>query len=76
VLAAGRQALVLVPEINLTPRLMQEFSERFPDTPLLSMHSGLADGERTQHWLQAQDGAAAIVLGTRLQFSFPCPGWR
>jgi len=65
-LAAGRQALVLVPEINLTPRLTQEFSERFPDAPLVSLHSGLADGERTRHWLQAQSGAAAIVLGTRL----------
>ncbi|MFH1605421.1 MAG: primosomal protein N', partial [Pseudomonadota bacterium] len=65
-LAAGGQALVLVPEINLTPRLTQEFHERFPDTPLVSLHSGLADGERTQHWLQAQIGAAGIVLGTRL----------
>jgi primosomal protein N' (replication factor Y) len=72
-LAAGKQALVLVPEINLTPRLMQEFGERFPDTPLVSLHSGLADGERTQHWLQAQSGAAAIVLGTRLAAFVPLP---
>jgi primosomal protein N' (replication factor Y) len=72
-LAAGGQALVLVPEINLTPRLMQEFSERFPDTPLVSLHSGLADGERTRHWLQTQSGAAAIVLGTRLAVFAPLP---
>ena len=72
-LAAGRQALVLVPEINLTPRLMQEFGERFPDTPLVSLHSGLADGERTQHWLRAQSGAAGIVLGTRLAAFVPMP---
>lgn len=72
-LAAGKQALVLVPEINLTPRLTQEFSERFPDTPLVSLHSGLADGERTRHWLQAQSGAAAIVLGTRLAVFVPMP---
>ena len=65
-LAAGGQALMLVPEINLTPRLTQEFHARFPDTPLVSLHSGLADGERTEHWLQAQIGAARIVLGTRL----------
>ena len=65
-LAAGGQALVLVPEINLTPRLTQEFRQRFPDTPLVSLHSGLTAGERTQHWLQAQSGAAGIVLGTRL----------
>jgi len=73
VLAAGKQALVLVPEINLTPRLTQEFSQRFPDTPLVSLHSGLADGERTLHWLQAQSGAAAIVLGTRLAVFVPLP---
>ncbi|MBK5103993.1 MAG: primosomal protein N' [Burkholderiales bacterium] len=72
-LAAGRQALVLVPEINLTPRLTQEFSERFPDAPLVSLHSGLAGGERTRHWLQAQSGAAAIVLGTRLAVFVPLP---
>jgi len=72
-LAAGRQALVLVPEINLTPRLTQEFRERFPDTPLVSLHSGLADGERTRHWLQAQSGAAGIVLGTRLAVFAPLP---
>jgi primosomal protein N' (replication factor Y) len=71
--AAGKQALVLVPEISLTPRLEQEFRERFPDTPLVSLHSGLADGERTQHWLQAQSGAAAIVLGTRLAVFAPLP---
>jgi len=72
-LAAGKQALVLVPEINLTPRLVEEFGERFPDTPLVSLHSGLADGERTQHWLQAQLGSAAIVLGTRLAVFVPLP---
>ena len=72
-LAAGGQVLVLVPEINLTPRLMLEFSERFPDAPLVSLHSGLADGERTQHWLQAQSGAATIVLGTRLAVFVPLP---
>jgi primosomal protein N' (replication factor Y) len=72
-LAAGRQTLVLVPEINLTPRLTQEFRERFPDTPLVSLHSGLADGERAQHWLQAQSGNAGIVLGTRLAVFAPLP---
>ena len=72
-LAAGKQALVLVPEISLTPRLEQEFRERFPGTRLVSLHSGLADGERTQHWLQAQSGAAAIVLGTRLAVFVPLP---
>jgi primosomal protein N' (replication factor Y) len=72
-LAKGGQTLVLVPEISLTPRLEQEFRERFPDTPLVSLHSGLADGERTRHWLQAQSGVAAIVLGTRLAVFAPLP---
>ena len=72
-LAAGKQTLVLVPEINLTPRWTQEFRERFPDTPLVSLHSGLADGERAQHWLQAQSGNAGIVLGTRLAVFAPLP---
>jgi primosomal protein N' (replication factor Y) len=72
-LAAGKQALLLVPEISLTPRLEQEFRERFPDTPLVSLHSGLADGARTQHWLQAQSGRAGIVLGTRLAVFAPLP---
>ena len=71
--AAGRQSLVLVPEINLTPRLTQEFRERFPDTPLVSLHSGLARDERTRSWLQAQSGQAAIVLGTRLAVFAPMP---
>lgn len=71
--AAGKQALMLVPEISLTPRLEQEFRERFPDTPLVSLHSGLADGERTRHWLQAQSGSATIVLGTRLAVFTPMP---
>jgi primosomal protein N' (replication factor Y) len=72
-LAQGKQALVLVPEINLTPRLTQELQERFPATRLVSLHSGLADGERTRHWLQAQSGAAGIVLGTRLAVFAPLP---
>ena len=72
-LADGKQALVLVPEISLTPRLEQEFRERFPGTALVSLHSGLAAGERTRHWLQAQSGAAAIVLGTRLAVFVPMP---
>jgi len=74
--AAGNQALVLVPEINLTPRLTQEFCARFPDTPLVTLHSGLGEGVRTQHWLRAQSGAAAIVLGTRLAAFAPCRSLR
>jgi primosomal protein N' (replication factor Y) (superfamily II helicase) len=65
-LAAGQQALVLVPEINLTPQLEARFAERFPDRRLVSLHSGLTPAQRLRHWLFAHLGAADLVLGTRL----------
>ncbi len=65
-LAAGRQALVLVPEINLTPQLEQRFAARFPGRRLVSLHSGLTPAQRLQHWLAAHLGEADLVLGTRL----------
>lgn len=70
-LAQGKQALILVPEINLTPQLLQVFEQRFPQQIIASLHSGLADGERAQAWLQAQTGQARIVLGTRLAIFTP-----
>ncbi len=66
VLQRGGQVLLLVPEINLTPQLENYFHSRFPDVNLVSLHSGLAEGERLHNWQQAQSGAAQIVLGTRL----------
>ena len=66
VLRRGGQALLLVPEINLTPQLENYFRSRFPDVNLISLHSGLSEGERLHNWQQAQQGAAQIVLGTRL----------
>lgn len=65
-LQRGEQVLLLVPEINLTPQLEQYFHQRFPDTPLVSLHSGLSEAARLAHWQQAQNGTARIVLGTRL----------
>jgi len=65
-LAAGRQALVLVPEINLTPQLEQRFAARFPGRRLVSLHSALTPAQRLQHWLSAHLGEADLVLGTRL----------
>ncbi|MDX8399771.1 MAG: primosomal protein N' [Gallionellaceae bacterium] len=73
VLKQGKQALLLVPEINLTPQLENYFRSRFPDTELLSLHSGLSKGERTKKWLRAQSGEASIVLGTRLSVFTPLP---
>ncbi|HET8610552.1 MAG TPA: primosomal protein N' [Burkholderiales bacterium] len=65
-LAAGRQALLLVPEIALTPQLETMLAARFPDTKIASLHSNLNDSERLHHWLSAERGEARIVLGTRL----------
>ena len=66
VLQRGGQVLLLVPEINLTPQLENYFHSRFPDVNLISLHSGLGEGERLHNWQQAQSGTAWIVLGTRL----------
>jgi primosomal protein N' (replication factor Y) (superfamily II helicase) len=65
-LAAGRQALVLVPEINLTPQLEARFAERFAGRHIVSLHSGLTPAQRLRSWLAAHLGAADLVLGTRL----------
>lgn len=64
VLAQGKQALVLVPEIGLTPQTIARFRERF-NAPIEVMHSGLNDSERLNVWLKARNGEAAIVIGTR-----------
>lgn len=63
---AFTQVLILVPEINLTPQLEGNIRTRFPAMQLATLHSGLAEGERMQHWLAAHLGQARIVLGTRL----------
>ncbi|HGJ5881202.1 MAG TPA: primosomal protein N', partial [Arsenophonus nasoniae] len=64
ILAKGKQALVLVPEISLTPQTIQRFSERF-NAPVDVLHSALNDSERLAVWLRAQKGHSAIVIGTR-----------
>jgi len=65
-LAAGKQALVLVPEINLTPQLEARFTERFAGRHIVAMHSGLTPAQRLRNWLAAHLGLADLVLGTRL----------
>jgi primosomal protein N' (replication factor Y) len=72
-LERGRQALVLVPEISLTPQLEARFREAFPDAGLATLHSGLQDVARTSAWLAAARGKAGIVLGTRLAVLAPLP---
>ena len=68
-----RQALILVPEISLTPQLEAHFAARFPGEVQVSLHSGLAEQERAQRWSAVQSGAARIVLGTRLAVFTPLP---
>lgn len=75
VLAAGRQVLLMVPEINLTPQLEGALRARLegllgPDG-LAVMHSGLSDGERLQAWSRAQRGQARMLLGTRMAIFAP-----
>jgi primosomal protein N' (replication factor Y) len=72
-LAAGRQALLLVPEIALTPQLEALVVQRFPGIPLASLHSRLAASERLEHWRAASEARARIVLGTRLAIFAPLP---
>ncbi|MGE5028074.1 MAG: primosomal protein N' [Betaproteobacteria bacterium] len=76
VLQQGGQALVLVPEINLTPQLESRFRARFPAACQVSLHSRLSAGERLRHWSMAQAGRAGIVLGTRLALFTPMPKLR
>ncbi len=61
---AGRQSMLLVPEIGLTPQLVGRLRERFGDL-LAVMHSQLSDGERVAAWRAAREGRAAVIVGTR-----------
>jgi primosomal protein N' (replication factor Y) len=63
---ATAQALVMVPEINLTPQLEARFKERFGSGAVVSLHSGMTNPQRLASWLAAHSGAARIVLGTRM----------
>ncbi|WP_368646638.1 primosomal protein N' [Castellaniella ginsengisoli] len=72
VLAAGRQVLLLVPEINLTPQLEHSVRARLGDR-LAVIHSRLSEGDRLRAWLRASRGQADILLGTRLALFTPLP---
>lgn len=72
ILDAGKQALVLIPEIGLTPQTIARFERRF-QCPVASMHSGMNDRERLDAWLMAQQGLARIVVGTRSAIFTPLP---
>jgi primosomal protein N' (replication factor Y) len=72
VLKQGKQVLVLVPEIGLTPQTISRFKSRF-HCDIALLHSGLNDSKRLQAWQHAQTGKASIILGTRSAIYTPLP---
>ncbi len=72
VLAAGRQVLVLAPEIGLTPQLIQRFRARLGGH-IAVLHSGLSDRERLDNWLACAGGDADVLIGTRSALFTPLP---
>lgn len=78
--ACPTQALVMVPEINLTPQLEERFTQRFAGRfgagAVVSLHSGMTNPQRLKSWLAAHNGTARIVLGTRMAVFASMPGLR
>ncbi|MCR4406396.1 MAG: primosomal protein N' [Anaerolineae bacterium] len=72
VLAQGRQGIVLVPEIALTPQTIRRFAARFP-ARIAVLHSGLSDGERFDAWRRIRAGLADVVIGPRSALFAPLP---
>jgi primosomal protein N' (replication factor Y) (superfamily II helicase) len=73
IIAAGQQALFLVPEINLTPQLADRIAAALPNVVIAVLHSRLAAGERHRRWMAAATGVAQLVVGTRLAVFTPMP---
>ena len=72
-IAANGQVLLLVPEINLTPQLEERIAHALPGRRVVTLHSGLAAGERRENWTAAANGDADLVVGTRLAVFVPLP---
>ena len=72
VIQQGKQALILVPEISLTPQTIARF-ERYFTVPLVALHSGLSDRQRRDAWVLAKQAKALIVIGTRSALFTPLP---
>jgi len=72
-LAQGRQGIVLVPEIALTPQTAQRFEERLGKTRVAVLHSQMTEGERAEAWRAARDGQLAAVIGARSALFAPMP---
>ncbi|MFV2054979.1 MAG: primosomal protein N' [Thiohalomonadales bacterium] len=71
-IAAGRQVLVLIPEIGLSPQMLQRFQQRLSSLVVM-LHSGLGSKARLNNWLSAQQGDAGVVIGTRSAVFAPMP---
>ncbi|MBT4011509.1 MAG: DEAD/DEAH box helicase family protein, partial [Planctomycetaceae bacterium] len=71
VISYGRQAIVLVPEISLTPQTRQRFRSRFDKVAVL--HSHLSDAERHWHWQQIAQGEVQVIVGARSAIFAPAP---
>ena len=70
------QALILVPEINLTPQLERRVRAYFPNKKMVVLHSGISEKKRGIAWYEAVTGKAQIILGTRLAALTPLPNLR
>lgn len=70
ILSKGKQALVLVPEISLTPQTIRRFKQHF-NAPIDILHSGLTEKERLAVWLRSKNGENAVVVGTRSSLFTP-----
>ncbi len=73
VLAAGRNVLLLVPEINLTPQLVARVRAHFGEAEVIDLHSQLAGVARVRNWLALQQPGPRIIIGTRLAILCPLP---
>ncbi len=71
-LEKGQQAIILVPEIGLTPQTIERFIQRFK-VPIVALHSKLTEKQRLKAWLDAQSGRAKIIIGTRSALLTPAP---
>jgi len=72
-IAAGRQVLLLAPEINLTPQLAERIAVSLPGARTVVLHSRLASGQRRDRWLAAASADAQLIVGTRLAVFTPLP---
>ncbi len=72
VIEQGKQVLWLVPEIKLTPQLLQQLAPEWADQ-MVALHSHLAGGQRFKAWQRAQQGDAELIIGTRLAIFTPLP---